>query len=31
MISVIIQFDGKTVGCGYKYVITRGAMAWDCV
>lgn len=28
MISVIIQFDGKTVGCGYKYVITRGAMAW---
>lgn len=28
MIHITIHLDGKTVGIGYKYVVTRGAQSW---
>ena len=27
-ISVAIHLDGETVGCGYKYIITKGGCSW---
>lgn len=28
MIHITIHMDGNTVGCGYKYIVTRGVNAW---